>query len=90
MRRLALFAAALALAVVPAASADTDTSKLREKITVKAIMKHLKTLEGIADANGGTRASGTTLRSSRSSRQDSSSASRRVSRHSSREPTSTS
>jgi Zn-dependent M28 family amino/carboxypeptidase len=59
VRRLVLFAAALALVGVPTASAETDTSKLREKITVKSIVKHLKALEAIADANGGTRASGT-------------------------------
>jgi Zn-dependent M28 family amino/carboxypeptidase len=59
MRRLFLLAAALALVGTPAASAATDTSKLRKQVTVKAIMKHLEALETIADRNNGHRASGT-------------------------------
>jgi Zn-dependent M28 family amino/carboxypeptidase len=59
MKRWLLVAAALALAVAPASSAATDTSKLQKHVTVKALVKHLQALEEIADENGGTRASGT-------------------------------
>ncbi|MEV1132372.1 M20/M25/M40 family metallo-hydrolase [Agromyces sp. NPDC049794] len=37
----------------------TDTSELRDAVTADAIMDHLSELQAIADANGGTRASGT-------------------------------
>jgi Zn-dependent M28 family amino/carboxypeptidase len=63
MRKAALLALALASALVlaPAASAApaTDTSALRNAVTVAGIMKHEKALQAIADANNGTRASGT-------------------------------
>jgi Zn-dependent M28 family amino/carboxypeptidase len=59
MKRWFLLAAALALFVSPVAPAQTDTSRLREHVRVKAIVKHLEALQAIADANGGTRASGT-------------------------------
>ena len=41
------------------AGAATDTSKLREHVRLAALLKHMRALEAIADANGGTRASGT-------------------------------
>jgi Zn-dependent M28 family amino/carboxypeptidase len=59
MKRWFLVVAALALLVPPVASAQTDTSKLRDHVRVKAIFKHLEAFQAIADANGGTRASGT-------------------------------
>ena len=43
----------------PYAAVPTDTSELREAVTADAIMDHLAELQTIADANGGTRASGT-------------------------------
>jgi Zn-dependent M28 family amino/carboxypeptidase len=59
-----LAAALLALAMLgaaPAALADpaSDSAKLREAVTLKNIRKHQAALQAIADANGGTRASGT-------------------------------
>src|SRR5512134_3025547 len=42
------------------AAVPTDTSALREAVTSDAIMDHLAELQAIADANGDTRASGTT------------------------------
>jgi Zn-dependent M28 family amino/carboxypeptidase len=59
MKRWFLLAAALALFSPPVASGQTDTSKLREHVRVKAIVRHLEAFEAIADANGGMRASGT-------------------------------
>jgi Zn-dependent M28 family amino/carboxypeptidase len=59
MRRWFAFIAAVALVAVPAASAATDSSKLRAHVRVKAITQHLQALERIADAHDGTRASGT-------------------------------
>lgn len=59
MKRWLLLAATLMLAAPAAASAATDSSKLREEVTVKSLVKHLEEFEAIADANGGTRASGT-------------------------------
>ncbi|WP_307039063.1 M20/M25/M40 family metallo-hydrolase [Agromyces ramosus] len=41
------------------AAIPTDTTALREAVTADAIMDHLAELQEIADANGGTRASGT-------------------------------
>ena len=41
------------------AAVPTDTSALGEAVTADAIMDHLAELQAIADANGGTRASGT-------------------------------
>lgn len=57
-RWFALFAVS-ALLVTPTASAVTDTSKLRKHVRVEAIVKYMGALERIADANEGTRASGT-------------------------------
>jgi Zn-dependent M28 family amino/carboxypeptidase len=67
MRRWTVLAAAVALLTAapgPAmrvfASPDPlDTSALRDHVRVDAILKHLRALERIADANGGNRASGT-------------------------------
>jgi Zn-dependent M28 family amino/carboxypeptidase len=49
------------LAVAPLAWADngTDSTALRNAITVENIRAHQQALQNIADANGGTRASGT-------------------------------
>ena len=63
MRKAALVALALAGVLVgaPAVSAAptaTDTSALRNAVTVSGIMKHEKALQQIANSNGGTRASG--------------------------------
>ena len=49
-----LAAASTAYAAVP-----TDTSALRNAVTVDGVMSHLEEFQDIADANGGTRASGT-------------------------------
>jgi hypothetical protein len=59
-----LATALLALAMLgaaPAALADpaSDSAKLREAVTLQNIRKHQAALQAIADANGGTRASGT-------------------------------
>jgi hypothetical protein len=54
-----LLGCAFALLAAPAATAVTDTSKLQEHVRVKALVKTMETLQTIADANGGTRASGT-------------------------------
>ena len=52
--------ALIALTVSTAnAAVPTDTTELRAAVTSEAIMDHLATLQEIADANGGTRASGT-------------------------------
>jgi hypothetical protein len=59
MRRWILVAAVLALLATPGASAATDTSKLRDHVKLSKMVKHLQALQAIADANGGTRASGT-------------------------------
>jgi Zn-dependent M28 family amino/carboxypeptidase len=49
------------LGAAPAALADpaSDSAKLREAVTLKNIRKHQQALQDIANANGGTRASGT-------------------------------
>jgi Zn-dependent M28 family amino/carboxypeptidase len=54
-------ASALAAVLVAPASADvgTDTSALREAVTVDGILAHEQAFQAIADANGGTRAAGT-------------------------------
>ncbi|HSP75048.1 MAG TPA: PA domain-containing protein, partial [Cryobacterium sp.] len=61
--RLAAIGTAVALSVsvgLPAhADNGTDTSALREAVTATGITEHLLALQAIADANGGTRASGT-------------------------------
>ena len=62
-RAVAALAVALALAaaVVSPASADnsTDTSALRDAVTVEGVLAHEQAFQAIADANGGTRAAGT-------------------------------
>jgi Zn-dependent M28 family amino/carboxypeptidase len=57
---LLLVATAFAVVASPA-SADkpSDTKRLRDAVTVNGILKHEQALQRIADANGGTRASGT-------------------------------
>ena len=54
-------AAAVSLAAVGPASADngTDTSALRNAVTVNGILAHENAFQSIANANGGTRAAGT-------------------------------
>ncbi|MGH8866770.1 MAG: M20/M25/M40 family metallo-hydrolase [Actinomycetes bacterium] len=63
LRALALGAAAATVAAVtvPAAIAapPTDTTALRDAVTAEGVMEHERTLQSIADANDGTRASGT-------------------------------
>jgi Zn-dependent M28 family amino/carboxypeptidase len=49
----------LAAATTAYAAVPTDTSELREAVTADAIMGNLDDLQSIADANDGTRASGT-------------------------------
>jgi Zn-dependent M28 family amino/carboxypeptidase len=63
-RRLAVTAALSLVALlvaVPAATtaAGPDTSQLRNAVTVDGVMAHEQALQNIANANGGTRASGT-------------------------------
>ncbi|WP_395245397.1 M20/M25/M40 family metallo-hydrolase [Agromyces sp. MMS24-K17] len=54
-------AAVVAMSAAPIANAavPTDTSALRAAVSADAVMGHLADLQAIADANGGTRASGT-------------------------------
>ena len=53
-------AVVLALAASPAtAGTPTDSSTLRTAVTAEGIKAHMQALQDIADANGGTRASGT-------------------------------
>ena len=59
MKRWIAASAVCALVLVAPASAATDTSKYRDHIKVAKLVKHLQALQDIADANGGTRASGT-------------------------------
>jgi Zn-dependent M28 family amino/carboxypeptidase len=67
MRRWIVLAAAVGLLTASPGSTATvlgspdpiETSELREQVRVDAILKHLRRLQQIADANGGTRASGT-------------------------------
>jgi Zn-dependent M28 family amino/carboxypeptidase len=49
------------LTFVPAASAvdEVNTKKFRDQVTVSGILQHARTLQAIANQNGGTRASGT-------------------------------
>ena len=63
-RRFTLVAAAIAAVAVLAPTAATvppvkDSSFLREAVTVDGIREHQAAFQAIADANGGTRASGT-------------------------------
>ncbi|WP_454860415.1 M28 family metallopeptidase [Promicromonospora soli] len=52
-------AVSVGLAGPAQASGGTDTQELRDDVTVGAIRAHQAELQAIADANGGTRASGT-------------------------------
>ena len=54
----ALLAALLAVGIASAA-VSTDSTKLRQAVTVGGIMEHERAFQSIADANGDTRASGT-------------------------------
>lgn len=63
---LALLAAGLAITTSASlatssatAAAPTDTRTLRDAVTVEGVMAHARQFQAIADANGGTRASGT-------------------------------
>lgn len=53
--------AILAVALTPPARADngTNTQAIRDAVSAEAIIDHLEALQAIADANDGTRASGT-------------------------------
>ncbi len=65
MRRSTMLVTAIvgATMLVPVGSAaavdDVNTQKLRNAVTVSGILKHERALQQIANANGGTRASGT-------------------------------
>ena len=61
-RKLLLLAAAvvaLALPTLSSTAVGPDTTALRNAVTLAGIMEHEAALQAIADANGGTRASGT-------------------------------
>ena len=69
-RRTALAGAAalvIALVIAPAASAldQVNTNPLRKAVTVNGILRHERALQAIANANGGTRVSGTPASTSR-------------------------
>ena len=51
--------AALALPPLSSTAVGPDTSALRNAVTVAGVMEHEEALQAIANANGGTRASGT-------------------------------
>ena len=55
----ALVVTALGAASVARTAVGTDTSELRDAVTVGGVMTHQNALQAIADANGGTRAAGT-------------------------------
>lgn len=57
----AVSAVALSVSFVPTAAAvdETDTTKLREAVTVNGILQHTRSLQAIANRNGGNRQSGT-------------------------------
>jgi Zn-dependent M28 family amino/carboxypeptidase len=58
----ALGAVCASLALVPAAAADRDTDgseSLQRHVRVGGMLEHMRAFQRIADANGGTRASGT-------------------------------
>lgn len=52
-------AAALTITASANAAVPTDTGALRDAVTVDGVFAHQQALQDIADANGGTRASGT-------------------------------
>jgi Zn-dependent M28 family amino/carboxypeptidase len=61
-RKLLLLAAAviaLALPTLSSTAVGPDTTALRNAVTVAGVMEHEQALQAIANANGGTRASGT-------------------------------
>jgi Zn-dependent M28 family amino/carboxypeptidase len=60
-RRAALLAAVSMLIAAPVATSapPTDSEALRDAVTTDGILEHLEAFQTIADANGGTRASGT-------------------------------
>ena len=61
-RRFLLLAAAviaLALPTLSSTAVGPDTTALRSAVTVAGVMQHEQALQAIANANGGTRASGT-------------------------------
>ena len=51
--------ATFAITAPAPAAVGTDTSALRNAVTVDGVMDHLEALQAIADANGGNRAAGT-------------------------------
>jgi hypothetical protein len=58
--RAFLLAALSASVALPATAAvPTDSTNLRNAVTVEAVRAHQAALQAIADANDGTRASGT-------------------------------
>ena len=59
MLLLATAIAALALPPLSSTAVGPDTTELRNAVTVTGVMAHEQALQAIANANGGTRASGT-------------------------------
>jgi Zn-dependent M28 family amino/carboxypeptidase len=59
MKRWIALSAVCALVLAAPASAATDSSNYRAHIKLAKLVKHLQALQDIADANDGTRASGT-------------------------------
>ena len=59
MLLLATAIAALVLPPLSSTAVTADSSALRNAVTVAGIMEHEQALQAIANANGGTRASGT-------------------------------
>ncbi|KGN30507.1 hypothetical protein N802_06740 [Knoellia sinensis KCTC 19936] len=55
----AVSALGLSAALPAGAAVGTDTSALRAAVTTAGVMEHAEAFQAIADANGGTRASGT-------------------------------
>ena len=55
----AVLAGAAALAGTAQAAVTTDTTALRQAVTVEGVMDHLEAFQAIADANDGNRAAGT-------------------------------
>ncbi|HXV56906.1 MAG TPA: M28 family peptidase [Gaiellaceae bacterium] len=56
---LAVLAVALVVPPLSSTAVGTDTTALRNAVTVAGVMEHEAELQAIANANGGTRASGT-------------------------------
>ena len=55
----AIATAGITAGATTASAEPTDSAKLRREVSPAKIFNHLQALQGIADANGGTRASGT-------------------------------